>query len=226
MEIHSIHRSDPERLSTLLDHPAIVGAAESLLGPEFNYVSSDGGLKRDDSNWHSDGSWSEHPDLRKIKMVVYLEVLDANSGCMRVIPGSHRVGDGFAEGLERHAKNIAERPFGIDSPEWPSVALATRPGDVVIFNQHLKHSSFFGGIRRRLFSLIFCEHARSEAQVEQLRKYLLFHIAAWGDTVYGEIMLRNAGAERMSHLRQVLEHQHVIPASRSGSPVTSVAASS
>jgi hypothetical protein len=208
-------------MATLLDHPVILEAAEALLGPDFNYMVGDGGLNRGESGWHSDGSWTENPDLRKAKFILYLDVLDADSGCLRVIPGSHRVGSEFAETLERQAWEVMRdpsvRPCGVDPNRWPNVALQTRPGDLIIFNHHLKHASFHGGIRRRFFDLNLIEHARTPAQIEQFRRYILMHLAPWGDQVYGEPMLATASAARMTHLKQTLEHRQVIAEARRAS---------
>jgi hypothetical protein len=217
------------KLSTLLDHPVIVDAAEALLGTDFNYMVGDGGLHRGESGWHSDGSWTENPDLRKAKFILYLDVIDANSGCLRVIPGSHRVGSAFAETLERHAWEVMRdpnaRPLGIDRTGWPNVALPTRPGDLIIFNHHLKHASFLGGIRRRFFDLNLVEHARTPAQIEQFRKYILLHLAPWGDQVYGEPMISSASPSRMTHLSQTLEHRQVIVEARNAAKAVAATAS-
>ncbi len=202
------------KMCTLLDHPTIVNVAEDLLGEDFNYMLGDGGLNRAESPWHSDGSWTDNPDLRKAKFILYLDVLDGNSGCLRVIPGSHRVGEPFAETLERHAWEVMRqptaRPLGVDMYGWPNVALLSRPGDLIIFNHHLKHASFNGGIRRRYFDLNLVERARTPAQLDQLRKYILLHVAPWGDQIYGEHMVSTASAARMTHLSQLLEHGHAV----------------
>src|SRR5438105_59999 len=53
-----------EGLSALIDDPPILGAATSLLGEDFNYMSSDGNYYAGDTPWHSDG-W--HPEIRHVK---------------------------------------------------------------------------------------------------------------------------------------------------------------
>jgi ectoine hydroxylase-related dioxygenase (phytanoyl-CoA dioxygenase family) len=217
------------KMSMLLDHPVILDAAEALLGKDFNYMLGDGGLLRGETTWHSDGSWTENPELRKAKFICYLDVVDANSGCLRVIPGSHRVGSDFAETLERLAWELMRDPnarsLGTDRTGWPNVALQTRPGDLIIFNHHLKHASFFGGIRRRFFDLNLVQHASTQAQIEQFRKYMLMHIAPWSDQVYGEQMLSTASPSRMTHLSQALEHRQVIIEVRSAEQAIAAAAS-
>ncbi|MCB9157627.1 MAG: phytanoyl-CoA dioxygenase family protein [Caldilineaceae bacterium] len=84
-------------LSSLIDDPRIHGIATSLLGEDFNYMGSDGNYYVGDTRWHSDG-W--HPEIRHVKIAFYLDPLTADSGALRVIPGSHRLGEGFADHLQ------------------------------------------------------------------------------------------------------------------------------
>ncbi len=86
-----------ERLCALLDDPRLIGIASALLGEDFNYTGSDGNYYVGDTNWHSDG-W--HTKYTYIKLAFYLEPLTKDNGCLRVIPGSHRNGDSFAETLQ------------------------------------------------------------------------------------------------------------------------------
>src|SRR5262249_30714371 len=86
-----------ERLCALLDDERIVGIASSLLGDDFNYTGSDGNYYVGDTNWHSDG-W--HPKYIYVKIGLYLDPLTRDTGCLRLIPGSHRIGDAFADALQ------------------------------------------------------------------------------------------------------------------------------
>ena len=40
-----------------------------------------------------------------IKLAMYLDTVTVNTGCLRVIPGSHHVGDVFAEFLQEASRN-------------------------------------------------------------------------------------------------------------------------
>ena len=76
-----------EYLSSLLDDPRINGIARSILGKDFNYLHSDGNYYVGDTYWHSD----KYADDNKltIKMFFYLDHVTRDTGCLRVIPGSH-----------------------------------------------------------------------------------------------------------------------------------------
>ena len=62
-------------------------ALEELLGPDIAWMGSEAQRYFSDSNWHPDG-WL--PNMRRIKVAVYLDALAKETGCLRVIPGSHR----------------------------------------------------------------------------------------------------------------------------------------
>ncbi len=92
-----------EYLSCLLDDPRIEGIAASLLGDDFNYSGSDGNFYVGDTNWHSDGFFDRK--YVAIKMAFYLDTLTADTGCVRVVPGSHRFNDTFAQSLHEAMAN-------------------------------------------------------------------------------------------------------------------------
>ncbi len=139
-----------EHLSARLDDPRIDDVASDLLGDDYNYEGSDGNFCVGDTRWHSDG-YARMKD-RYLKSAFYLDPVSRDSGCLRVIPGSHHRGDGYAESLQeimssQQTWTVADR-LGVWGSEFPSVALETRSGDVVMFNQDLKHASYGGRTRR------------------------------------------------------------------------------
>ena len=147
-----------ERLCALLDDPKLLGVAGSLLGDDFNYWNSDGNLYASDTSWHSDGWERNHTTgrgLLTIKLAFYLDSLTAESGSLRVLPGSHRHDDAYAERLEAAlgegyrgtaAPLAGSDPraqgsvgaWGVDGAAMPAVAIESEPGDLVVFNHDLK----------------------------------------------------------------------------------------
>ena len=189
-----------EYLSSLLDDPRIHDIASSICGEDFNYTSGDGNLYVGDTRWHSDG-YGIRPVL-SIKMAFYLDPTTRETGALRVIPGSHRVGEPFADALERHLRNGG---FGIDPSTVPAVALETTPGDLVVFDHSIKHSSFGGSGRRRMYTMNFSERY-PEDKLPELREGLGKEARFWIDRIHGEAMIRTAGPERMVHLQQIREN--------------------
>ena len=204
-----------EYLSALIDDPRIDGIMTSLLGEDYNYNGSDGNYYVGNTAWHSDGGFVEFKRVVKwYKVAFYLDPLTRETGALRVIPGSHKVNDRYAEALEQEVKNSVrtdeQKLFGVKGKDIPAVALETNPGDVGIFNHCTKHSSWGGGKRRRMFT-INCSSRYKTEHLHHLRDNISGHARFWNDSTYGEAMLRTAGPERMRHLEQVLANQDHLP---------------
>ena len=112
-----------ERFCTLLDHPGITGLAAGLLGEDFNYLGGDGNYYTGDTQWHSDGF---HNVGTYLKIALYLDPVTRETGCLRVIPGSHRV-DIFDTWDARKARN-AQELWGIEQRRVPAIPLESQPG--------------------------------------------------------------------------------------------------
>ena len=201
-----------EYLSALLDDPRIAGIAGSLLGDDFNYTASDGNYYVGDTGWHSDGYVDRK--YMSVKMAFYLDPVTKDTGCLRVIPGSHKSGDRFAGMLHEAAPgskiNRIEEAWGISGAEVPALALETQPGDLLMFNHSTKHASFGGGTRRRMFTINFQER-HGEEDLEDLRNEIAGLSRFWHEKAYGETMLRTAGPDRMVHLEQRLANDGHLP---------------
>jgi Phytanoyl-CoA dioxygenase (PhyH) len=144
------------KLSRLLDDPRVVGIVSSLLGDDYEYAESDGNLFDCESAWHSD-MYGAPLHLHHVKLSFYLDRLRADSGAIRVIPGTNFFNETFAKKLRRKLldpDNIRNE-FGVDGREIPSVPLETDPGDLVVWDFRTVHASYHGGVRRRLFSINF-----------------------------------------------------------------------
>jgi Phytanoyl-CoA dioxygenase (PhyH) len=196
-----------EYLSGLLDDPRIHDIAAGLLGDDFNYTSGDGNFYVGDTPWHSDGYDGRRP--LSIKIAFYLDPVTRTTGCLRVIPGSHRVGEPWSELLQRDARR-GQEAWGIPGDQVPAVALESAPGDVVVFNHNLKHASFGGSARRRMFTMNFCRRYPDD-RLDELREKIGKEARFLIDRLYGEAMLRTAGPERMVHLEQVLANDDHMP---------------
>lgn len=187
------------RLCALLDDGRIHGLLCSLLGDDFSYTGSDGNYYAGDTQWHSDG-WGEGRSQRFVKVALYLDDLTRDTGCLRVLPGSHHAGDSYADTLQEHIRQSPET-WGAAGSELPAFALETRPGDVAVFNHDLKHAAFGGSSRRRMFTINCCERYE-ETDLPAFRDYISGHARFWCERLYGEVMMATAGPGRMVHLEQ------------------------
>lgn len=189
-----------EYLSALLDDPRIHDIAADICGDDFNYSSGDGNFYAGDTNWHSDGYGADR--ILSIKIAYYLDPLTADTGALRVIPGSHSAGEAHADALDRDVRkngNICS----LEGRDVPAMILETTPGDIVVFNHHLKHAAFGGSERRRMFTMNFSRRY-PEDRLQELRDELATEARFWIDRIHGEAMIRTAGPDRMVHLEQVM----------------------
>lgn len=201
-----------EFLSSLLDDPRIHDIASTLCGEDFNYTSGDGNYYTGDTVWHSDG-YNTRSGIPSFKMAFYLDSVKHDTGALRVIPGSHRIGEPFADALEENVKRSG-RTLGLLPREIPSVTLESNPGDVLVFNHNIKHSSFGGSQNRRMFTMNFSERYPDD-KLETLREQLGQEARFWIDRIHGDIMIRTATPERMVHLQQIRENDtHLVEISR------------
>ena len=188
-----------DELSALLDHQVLHGLVTEILGDDFSYLGSDGNFYVGDTPWHRDGT---HRGMRFIKLAIYLDPLDADNGALRVIPGSHRLDDGYSQGL-------AEVIGTMTGADVPAVALATKPGDVAIFDHNLYHAAFNGGTQRRMFTLNLSQHWPDD-KLPELQEYIATHARFWIDRNVGPRMLATAGPQRMRHLQQALDNDFLL----------------
>ena len=196
-----------EKFCTLLDHPGITGIAAGLLGDDFNYLGGDGNYYTGDTPWHSDGF---HKVGTYLKIALYLDPVARDTGCLRVIPGSHRVD--IVESWDALKARNAKELWGIEQRDVPAVALESQPGDVVAFNHNLMHASFGGSTRRRMFTLNLCSHAETPAEIEDLESFIASGARFWIEHVHSDVMRTTASPERMRHLQQPIEHEGHLPA--------------
>jgi len=152
-----------ETLRALRDDPRVVGIATSILGPDYEYAESDGSLFFCDSSWHPD-IYGAPIEQYHLKLSFYLDPLTAETGAIRMIPGTNHLGTTYANtlyGKLQRPEEIADT-FGVNYDEIPSVPIASEPGDLLMWNYRTVHASFGGDERRRLFSISFRQPAATE----------------------------------------------------------------
>lgn len=199
-----------ETLCTLLDHPKIEGIACDLLGDDFNYGSGDGNYYTGNTGWHPDGNY---PELFAIKIAYYLDPVTRDTGCLRVIPGSHKLDSPWWSPDSHPGK--AQELWDIPPSEVPgNIPVETNPGDVVVFNHCLWHASFGGSTRRRMFTMNLMKHGHTPEGIAQVDQYLKHHCpVAHGFKIggmYTDLMLDTAGPGRLRHLAQCHERHAAV----------------
>lgn len=207
-------------LTNLITDDRIYQPIEDLLGSGFMWVGSDGNLYVGDTAWHSDSRADPMEyDYTRIKVAMYLEPVSKETGCLRVIPGSHLPPlheelepmrnlrrmqsdySGKTESVREISKSDGDHapnpePFGVAPSEMPGFSLESLPGDVVLFNQRLWHSSFGGRTGRRMFTLNFGQKPTTAEHIEVVKMVYEASLAAaqkmqhtWTDQLYTDRFL-------------------------------------
>ena len=158
---------DTPFIASLLEDSRFAEAAEQIFGDVLGYIAD---AKRyvGNTSWHYDGGSN---DDSGVHLVMYLQPVRANTGALRVIPGSHK-SPWFEELDERPPLRYAwtrqdfaraEAPELIDS--IPAYVCETDPGDVVAFDWRLYHATLGGPDDRRQVSLDYTSYPRSPEEV-------------------------------------------------------------
>jgi ectoine hydroxylase-related dioxygenase (phytanoyl-CoA dioxygenase family) len=193
-------------LSTLLDDEGITGLATGLLGEAYQYWNSDGNYYVGDTLWHSDTAWPA--PIRFYKMTIYLDPMTRDTGALRVIPGSHRCGEGFAEQIHDQLNRPKGSWGGLDGSAIPAVAVPTQPGDLVVFDHATKHSAWGGNLKRRMLTIVFTDQHAGKALThfqDVVSQHGYTKREVFGENSGGPL-LTTATPERLYHLTQLLEH--------------------
>ncbi len=191
-------------LCRILELEPLTQAIATLLGEDWCYYSSDGNYYSGDTSWHSDSSW-RHGTC--IKVPLYFDELGADSGALRVIPGTHRADAVHSPML---AAGRSMELWGIAQHEVPCEVLDSKPGDLLAMDTNIMHAAFGGGPARRMLALQFWTAFRSEEQYAELDKHM--NNWAWSRIpLHSELLHRTASASLRPHLRQVAARHAVHP---------------
>ena len=127
----------------------------------FSNANHFGGI----TEWHPD---TVHEHYHAVKFTAYLQPIDADSGALRVIPGSHQdpfhqqlhqiglKGESRVQGKDSNSGNGAFlSKSGLEVCDIPAHVCATQPGDVIAFNLRTWHASWGGTSDRRMCSLLY-----------------------------------------------------------------------
>lgn len=145
---------------------------EDLLGPGFQWIGSDGNLYVGDTEWHPDRQGDEvEYRYTRIKTALYLDPVTGDTGCLRIVPGSHRreLHESLTPLAERRA-SAGVAPFGVAAADLPAFAIESQPGDVVVFNQVCWHASFGGHAGRRMLALSLIAAPSTDEHVAYLKR--------------------------------------------------------
>lgn len=149
--------------ASLLEDPRCCGVAEQLHGEDVFGIASDINRYVGNTKWHPDtGSVHQYG----VKFAYYLQPTGAESGALRVIPGSHK--QPLHDELRR---NLGKS--GLSIPDVPAYVCESEPGDVVAFDLRCWHASWGGSNDRRMCVLVYYNNPKTPEGEETTRKQLI-----------------------------------------------------
>jgi ectoine hydroxylase-related dioxygenase (phytanoyl-CoA dioxygenase family) len=206
---------DSELLSNLLAQQKITSLMTQLLGENFVYKGSDGNVFSGSSGWHRDYLIR----TKSCKVLIYLDHNDANSGALRVIPGTQFVDDAYSTLLGSalswpepapeggfDEKNIfanGHNPTTMGGNKiLPQVIIESSPGDIIVFNHNIIHCTNYilRQKKRRLLGLHFTKYTQ---EIEDI--HLMEMDIAKAELAYGPSLL-NHKSELVQKMIAPLRH--------------------
>ena len=162
---------DTPFFASLLEDPRFADAAEQMFG-EIIPFNIDADRYTTDSTWHYDAGGY---DGYGVKFAFYLQSVRADTGALRVIPGSHK--REWADELyeyepigpkwTRAAASPEETQLAIDAIDTiPAYACESDPGDVVAFDLRIYHASLGGSRDRHMCSLVYYPYPSTPEEFE------------------------------------------------------------
>lgn len=132
-------------LDEITHHPKLLDVVEDIIGPDilccatvlFIKEANDPGFV----SWHQDGKYMGLEPDNGVTAWVALSASNEHSGCMQVVPGSHKVGmldhkDTFSE---TNILTRGQEVQGVDTRT--AVSMPLEPGQVSFHHQKVVHSS-------------------------------------------------------------------------------------
>ena len=124
-----------------MDHPGLVDILREIIGSDLEFLSVKAVIKnvatRFHSPWHRD--WPYWRGSEKISVWVALDHATPQNGCLRLIPGSHRMH--FEDRLVDSDHGFAWRLDEAQLGNLPVISVPLERGGVLIFSDHCVHSS-------------------------------------------------------------------------------------
>jgi len=133
-------------VADLIRHPRILDVAERIVGPDILVWQTTFFIKEahDPSfvSWHQDSTYWGLSEPEVVTAWVALSPSTSLSGCVRVIPGTHRL-DQMPHVETRAAQNLLTRgqEIAVDVDEAKAVSMTLEPGEMSLHHIRTFHSS-------------------------------------------------------------------------------------
>jgi len=153
---------------SMFEEDRLAGTAEQLFGPRVMGMGCDANRYVGDTSWHPDSNTLHHAG---VKFAFYLQPVRADSGALRVIPGSHR------DPLHNTLWDLKQAGALDKINEVPACACEADPGDVIAFDLRVWHASWGGPTDRHMCVAVFYKYPQTREQTAatgfQLNQHLI-----------------------------------------------------
>ena len=141
-KMHTVMTSAAE----LASHPVVLDVIEQLIGPDILVYNVTYIIKEANTvthvSWHQDLTYWGLDSDDQVSMWLALSVASVESGCMHMIPGSHRLGrQHHILGEEDENNVLFQNQRVADIDESQAVACALKPGQASLHHGWLLHAS-------------------------------------------------------------------------------------
>jgi len=194
IEGHYIPATDERTPVSLALACAFAAVAESFLGNSLLLSQATHVVLFDMATWHTDTGHA----VPSVKVVAYLDPLDAGTGALRVLPGSHNVPYEHLASFFHGGRFRDEGGWREAVAAAPGHVVATMPGDVIVFDEHLWHASA-NGRNRRQWAAAYVADPTTEEDEAAVGRYLASQFGVGGQLDYDPDRFPYYGA----HFRRV-----------------------
>ena len=156
----TMFRPEAPFFAGLMEDARFDGMAQALLGDDAIGCCIDANRYISDTGWHPD-TLSKQTNI--LKIVFYLQPVGAESGALRVVPGTHHpeLFDKLRTQWKDAAPNIADAP---------AYVFDSQPGDVLAFDARLWHASLGGSKDRWMCTLFYTAAPKTPEEETAIRE--------------------------------------------------------
>ncbi len=160
----NIHHKSPLVRNYYFEGP-LVDVAEQIIGPNIKGVTTQLTFKMRGNtkpfNWHQDNGYGELEPYNAISCLTALEDNDENSGCIRIIPGSHK--DGQRKVVHSSEDKDQRKDIKLEVDESKAVPSPLKAGECLFFNCWMLHQSKGNFSKDRDRRILFMRYADADA---------------------------------------------------------------
>lgn len=140
---------------------------EHLVGAPMIPAVVQHALLFDFAGWHTDTGHA----VPSVKIAAYVDDLDANNGALRVLPGSQLLDERVLRDVMRGPAFRDDTTVRTAVASIPAHVIASTPGDVIVFDEHIWHASINGAHRQQWSASYVLDPVTAEEELA-VRAYL------------------------------------------------------